>query len=72
MQQLKFYSIYILYFLLWALMLCGPTLSFYIEKDGINREYTLDGWLESSYNVFIGMGLFFGLALAGLNYYFGG
>lgn len=53
-------------------MLGGPTLSFYIEKDGFNREYTLDGWLESSYNVFIGMGLFLGLALAGLNYYFGG
>ena len=71
MRNTRFYSYYTLYFLLWVLMLGCPTISFYLEKDGINKEFTLDGWGDSTYNVFIGLTIFLGLALASLSYYFG-
>lgn len=64
-----FYLKYTGYLLLYILMLGAVTISFKLKKDGITREYDIDGWFESGYNFLVILLLVVSAIMCFLNYY---
>lgn len=67
-----FYLKFFIYLVFWLLMLCAPTISFFVNDNYGDEEYTLDGWLQSDYNLVVGASIGCLMLILAVNYFFGG